>query len=147
MSVANIECKKCGAPVGSSDRFCPNGHDLNEVGRDFYLTLTEAITVSTKLASSSATTVSTVSEVKDSLETSTTLPPQARDEYSETMEKILNEVTRYKDYFEATEKLLRDIDSQTESKEGLDYWLEQIKSNVFGFVIGLILGWIIKLLT
>jgi len=142
MSQPSYECKECGAPVKPSDRFCPNGHDLLKVGKKIKLTLGEAITVSTKLVTSSTSTVTSIAEVQDSIQTSTTLPPQVRDQYIKELDEIKTEVRTYSEQFQAITGLLAEIQNQTKPEEGWEWLFEQIKSNIVSFFVGLILGWI-----
>lgn len=144
MSQPSYECNECGAPVKPSDRFCPNGHDLSKVGKKIKLTLAEAITVSTKLVTSSTSTVTRITEVQDSIQTSTTLPPQARDQYFEELDEIKTEVRDYSEQFQAMTTLLEEIQDQTKPKEDWEWLFEQIKSNIVGFFVGLILGMILR---
>lgn len=142
MSQPSYECKECGAPIKPSDKFCPNGHDLSKVGRKIKLTLAEAITVSTKLVTSSTSTVTRITEVQNSIQTSTTLPPQVRDQYFEELDEIKTEVRDYIEQFQVMTPLLEEIQDQTKPKEGWEWLSEQIMSNIVGFFVGLILGWI-----
>jgi len=144
MSQPSYECNKCGAPVKSSDTFCPYGHDLSKVGKKIKLTLSEAITVSTNSVTSSTSTITTISEVRNEIQTSTTLPPQARDQYLEELDKVETEVRVYGENFKAITTLLEEIHNQIKPKEGFEWLLEEIKSNIVGFFVGLILGWILR---
>jgi len=144
MSQPSYECNKCGAAVRSSDTFCPNGHDLSKVGKKIKLTLSEAITVSTNLVTSSTSTITTISEVRNNIQTSTTLPPQARDQYLEELDRVASEVRVYGENFQAVKTLLEEIQNQIKPKEGFEWLFEEIKSNIVGFIVGLILGWILR---
>ena len=144
MSHPSYECNQCGAPVESSDEFCPNGHELSLVGKQIRLTLGEAITVSTDLTSSSSSTITRITQVEDSLQTSSTLPPQARDQYIQELNEIKNEVIGYRENFIAITKLLKEIQDQIRPKEGLDWLVEEIKSNIIGFFVGLFIGYILS---
>ena len=62
------------------------------MGRKIKLTLAEAITVSSELVSSSTSTITSISEVQDSIQTTTTLPPQTREQYLEELGKIKTDV-------------------------------------------------------
>ena len=104
------------------------------------LSRARAITLSTKLVTSSTTTTTKITEVQESVGTSSTIPPQARDQYLDEWEKIKTEVRGYKEYFELLTSLLEEIQEQTKPKEDWDWLTEQVKSNIVGFIIGLILG-------
>lgn len=131
------KCGECGASVNTSDEKCPNGHILFDVGKRIDLTLTEGITLSNALSTSTGFVIDKIENIAKELDLPSLNPKdQAKLDTMLMLVKVLEE----NDAEQTT--ILSLIKDQTSPPT----LRQRIQENLLDYIITLAIGLVLGLL-
>ena len=123
-AIPQYQCQKCSAPITSTDKICPNGHDLSIVGRKINLMLTDGMVLTESLNLKSGFVVKQIEKEVRTL---------AKDPSAANFEEALDVITGH---LEA----LRDDSVVIIKQTSPPTFFERAKEHALGYVISAIIG-------